>query len=158
MTSIPMVLFEDPGWRRFGPLTTLRPVWRLRLGMDTLEGAISRAMDRSPDIYLPRVDLKPLLREEYGEVALQLPARGDVVLVNGRAADHLPREALDPKYPHAVWTDGPDIVAARLPVRVASELLTRPAFDPADYTAQALLNLWKRRKSAKPLRVIESEG
>ncbi len=54
---VPYYLFEDPGWRRFGPLTTIRPVWSLRVGSETLLERITHQFDLTPSGFHPRAYL-----------------------------------------------------------------------------------------------------
>ncbi len=158
MTEVPYYLFEDPGWRRFGPLTTIRPIWKVRVGLDNLEANIARQMERTPSGYLPRETMNRLIQEEHGETSTYLPKKGEVLLVNGRAWRLLPKEGLDIKHPWAVWTDGGDVVAVRLPVNIAAKWLSQPLFDPEVYSSRKLLAIWSYEQTVPEVRVIETKG
>jgi len=157
MTGIPLYLFEDPGWRRFGPICSVRPTWELRLGLETLAERIARRLDLEPAGYFPRQALLPLVREAAGDPRIsQLPEKGDVFLVNGRTAGIVPIEGLDPACPWSLWTDGPDVVAAKLPARVAQRWLSHPTIDPEEYSARRLLAIWGQEKTAPSVQIYES--
>lgn len=156
MSQIPLYLFEDPGWRRFGPICTVRPTWDLRLGLETLDERISRHLDREPDGYIPRQHLLGIVREAKGSTrAGHLPDNGEVFLVNGRCVAQVPREGLDPKCSWTLWTDGPDVVAARMPAMVAKKWLSHPSFDPDEYSARRLLAIWGQVETAPSVQIYE---
>ncbi len=158
MTKIPLYLFEDPGWRRFGPLTSNRPVWALRMGRETFEQRICRMLDTTPSGYMTRELLTPMVNEQVGRVHVgKLPARGQILLVNGRAFDNIPARALDKDFPPTLWSDGPDVVAVRLPVRIAQKWLTTGRLiDPADYSARTLLSIWAQQKRVPEVQLEEA--
>ncbi len=155
MKQIPLILFEDPGYRRFGPLTTLRPVWDLVLGLETLGNRIARRFDAQPYSWIPRTELKDLVKETQGARATNLPTRDDVLLVNGRTIGDLPVEGLAPKTPHTLWVDGGDVVAARIPSSVARRWFKLPTQNPTDYSAQMLINLWTQESGAPEVEIHE---
>lgn len=155
MTTIPLVLFEDPGWRRFGPLTLLRPVWEMRLGSETIGERIASLLDRQPHTFVARSALDGVVVE--GNTA-KLPARGDVFLVNGRFAGEPFLEGLDPDCPPTIWTDGADVAAARVPAKVASKWFTKPFYDPREYNSHSLLNVWNTVDPAPSVRILEANG
>lgn len=158
MSNIPLYLFEDPGWRRFGPICTTRPTWELRLGLETLGDRIARRLDRQPDGVIPRQYLIPAMRDTYGSSHVgHLPDSGEVYLVNGRTIGAVPEEGLDPKCPWSLWTDGPDVVAVRLPAQVAKKWLSRPVYEPADYSARTLIAIWSQEKTAPTVQIYESK-
>ncbi|MFH0883808.1 MAG: putative sugar nucleotidyl transferase [bacterium] len=155
MSIPPLILFEDPGWRRFGPVAHLRPVWDLRIGLQTLGERISTLLDVPPQARIARSSIVGLL----GEMGTgQMPVTGDVFLVNGRFAGEPFTEGLAPDCPATVWTDGPDVAAARLPVDVARRWFSHPVYDPLDYTTQALLSAWNTVQAAPEVRVLEARG
>lgn len=157
--TVPLYLFEDAGWRRFGPVTALRPVWELRHGPETLGERIARRLDRQPAGFLPRAQLLPMQQELLGRDNVgQLPGDGEIYLVNGRLAGDVPSEGLDPDCPWTVWTDGPDVIAARLPAKVAKRWLSRPVHDPRDFNAHALLAVWNQEQTAPTVRMLEQEN
>ncbi len=157
MNKLPLYIFEDPGWRRFGPLTTLRPVWDLRIGLETLAERITRQLDISPSGYFPRTSLKPLVDEAKSGMMLQdIPSEGDVFLVNGRAVKNINTAGLAEKCPWTVWTDGPDIVAARLPADIARKWVTRDIYDPSEYSARALLAIWGIETTAPEVQLVDN--
>lgn len=158
MKSVPYFLFEDPGWRRFGPLASLRPIWKLRLGLKTIEETISTQMNATPTGFLPRVSLDRMVKEEYGEQAGYLPSQGDIFLVNSRAWKSLPKDAMEEKHPWTVWKDNQDLIAARLPVEVATKFLSQPVVNPDDYSVRSLLAIWSLQDSVPEIQVIEQPG
>lgn len=158
MRDVPLILFEDPGYRRFGPLTALRPVWDLVIGLETLANRIARRLDRQPSSWVPREDMKDLVKEQYGVRATHLPTKGDVYLVNGRVIGHVPREGLAPDCRHLVWTDGPDVIAARIPAKVARRWLKLPKQNPADFSAQMLVTIWGREMGTPEVEIREEKG
>lgn len=140
--TIPLYIFEDPGWRRFGPLVSNRPIWRLRLGLESIDQRVKRLLGNAPKGFLPRKDLVSLLQEESGDRSIcSLKRDGEVFLVNGRAVGILPATGLDSATTTSVWTDGPDVVAARIPMKTASKWLRKPKIDPCDYSSDVLLKL-----------------
>ncbi len=159
MADVPLVLFEDAGWRRFGPVTTLRPVWELRLGCETLAEAVSRKLDHTPDLYEPREELARLVEEGHGGAAVtQLPAKGDVFLVNGRCVGAVPAEGLDPGRPWSIWNDGDDTVAAKLPASVARAWLSQSRIDPENFTFRKLIALWSEEGKAPKVSIEAASG
>ncbi|MDP8206823.1 MAG: putative sugar nucleotidyl transferase [Candidatus Electryonea clarkiae] len=167
MAKIPLYLFEDPGWRRFGPLTTLRPVWDLRIGLETFLERITRLYDTTPSGYFPRKELYNTVKEanagsKVGEIKNRpydrLKADKEVLLVNGRCWKNLDKKGLASAYKWTIWTDGPDVVAARVPNEIARKWLSQDIHDPADYSARTLLAVWGIEKTAPEIRVVEIPG
>ncbi len=160
MSNIPLYLFEDPGWRRFGPLTSNRPVWKLRMGRKTLEERINGMINATPSGYIPRKVLTSLVEEQIGRTDIDsLPSRGQILLVNGRAFANIPSQAMEKDFPPTLWTDGPDVVAVRIPVRIAEKwLFSGRIDDPADYSARTLLNIWAQEKRVPEVQIEEVPG
>ena len=158
MSKVPLYLFEDPGWRRFGPLTTNRPVWDLRIGLDSLSERISRLLDTSADGFIPRASLDALVKYDLAASGItdkSLPKNGDVFIVNGRAWKNLDPKGLEKDHDHAIWTDGPDVVAARLPAGIARKWLSRSSNDPDEYSARTLLAIWGMQETAPSIEILE---
>ncbi|MBZ0263869.1 hypothetical protein K8I28_04300 [bacterium] len=153
METVPYYLFEDPGWRRFGPMTTLRPVWDIRLAGEKIHERISRQMDKIPAGFYPRETLQRIVRDEHGNDALKLPTRGEIFLVNARSWKAPPVEGIKKRHPWAVWTDGPDVVAARLPVSIAAKWLSQPVDDPDNFSVRKLLAIWSLEKNTPAVQV-----
>jgi len=87
-----------------------------------------------------------------------LPEEGNVFLVNGRFAGTPFAEGLEPGCPATLWTDGPDVAAARLPVEVAKKWFSQPVHDPKEYTAQSLLAIWNTVTPGPEVRILEAAG
>jgi len=155
MSTTALIIFEDPGWRRFGPLTDLRPIWDLRVGLQTLGDRISTKLDVVPAAQIARSGLKDIIGEaKVGKI----PARGDVYLVNGRFAGEIITEGLSEDQPYTIWTDGTDVAAAKIPAKVARKWFTKPSFDPRDYSAQSLLSAWNAIDPVPTVQIIEAKG
>jgi UDP-N-acetylglucosamine diphosphorylase / glucose-1-phosphate thymidylyltransferase / UDP-N-acetylgalactosamine diphosphorylase / glucosamine-1-phosphate N-acetyltransferase / galactosamine-1-phosphate N-acetyltransferase len=155
MSQIPLIVFEDPGFRRFGPLTSLRPVWDLIIGMETLGNRIARMLDTQPYSWIPRDSLRDLIKEKYGSRATNLPTKGDVFLVNGRIVGEIPTQGLQEESPYILYTEGPDIVAARMPAAVARHWLKTPKRNPVDFSAHMLLSVWTQIAGTPEVEVRE---
>ena len=158
MPRTPLYMFEDPGWRRFGPLTTLHPVWDLRLGAQSLHDLIVHLVDQVPTGYFPRPALQPLVALDRQKPTGEIRNRGDVLLVNGRAYSYLDKMKLRPKPKWSIWSDGDDVVAALVPAPVARKWLSADAMRPHDYSARNLLAIWNAEKKAPDVQVHELPG
>ncbi|HEX04891.1 MAG TPA: hypothetical protein ENH10_07010, partial [Bacteroidetes bacterium] len=155
MKQIPLILFEDPGYQRFGPLTSIRPVWDLLIGFETIGDRIARRLDIQPYSWIPRKDLRDIVKEQRGARATNLPTRGDVFLVNGRAIGDIPKEGLNENSPYIILTDGPDVVATRVPAVVARRWLKLPNHNPADFSAQMLITIWNQELGTPEIEIRE---
>lgn len=82
-----LVVFEDAGWRRLHPVTLSRPSFDCRVGVTTL-GRRLAAQFQQHEVkrvdYLCRAALRPLVEREETGHAVNHPAEGDVLFVNGR--------------------------------------------------------------------------
>jgi UDP-N-acetylglucosamine diphosphorylase/glucosamine-1-phosphate N-acetyltransferase len=158
MKQIPLILFEDPGYRRFGPLTSLRPVWELNIGLESLGNRIARLLDTQPYSFIPREDLRDYVKEQHGARATNLPTKGDVFLVNGRSTGDIQPESLNENSPYVIHTDGPDVVTARVPAQVARQWLKTPKRNPADYSASVLISVWNQISGTPEVDIRETKG
>lgn len=159
MKQLPLYLFEDPGWRRFGPLTTLRPIWELRIGLETQRERIVKLLDSTPTGLFPRPMLRPLVEEQEPDITVgKIKSRGDILIVNGRACNGLTTKMLDSTQTWTVWTDGPDVVAAKLPARIATKWLMQSGLNPMDYSTRTLLSIWGIEDTAPEVRLVELKG
>jgi len=81
------VVFEDAGWKPLYPLSLLRPVFDLRVGVTTLGRRLmaqmaARKLPRT--ILICREYLKPSLSRAYPGVPVnEIPAAGDLLFLNG---------------------------------------------------------------------------
>jgi UDP-N-acetylglucosamine diphosphorylase/glucosamine-1-phosphate N-acetyltransferase len=116
---------------------------------------ICESLDRQPHAQVTRQALGGILGDGGPG---KLPARGDVFIVNGRLTVAPPAEGLEKECPATIWTDGRDVAAARLPVKVAKRWFLRPLYDPAEYSAHALLNVWNTVETGPSVRMLEIPG
>jgi len=120
--KIPLYIFEDAKWKNFGPVASLRPVWDLRVGLETLAERISRKLSTSFQGYLPRPSLNKLVSQSVDGLAVgELPERGDVLIVNGRNLGEIPKDGLKSRLRWTLWLEKDSVVAARIPVDVAKK-------------------------------------
>ena len=153
MSTLPLILFEDPGWRHFGPITQLRPVWDLRYGLQTLGERLAVLLAVQPTARIARTEISTLIgKEGMGS----MPETGDVHLVNGRFSGQPFAEGVDAGFPATIWRDGQDVAAAKIPAEVARKWFTRPIFDPADFSADSLLE--ELKDAGVVPEILDSEG
>jgi len=81
-----LIIFEDPAFINFYPLTLSRPVFNLRCGAFRLREKIARRFDDYEIAYSCRPELAPLLKDETGRDVNHIEyAEGDrLIFVNGR--------------------------------------------------------------------------
>ncbi len=156
MESIPLYIFEDPGWRRFGPLTSLRPVWDISIGRKTLLDRISAQLNRQPDRLYPREELKQLVNSQADtKISDGDRAKKDVFLVNGRTMGKLPETSIIKSTEWSIWVEGSEVVAAKLPQDVATKWMMLPVINPDDYSADTLLSIWSQMYTTPEVKIRE---
>jgi UDP-N-acetylglucosamine diphosphorylase/glucosamine-1-phosphate N-acetyltransferase len=156
MDRVPLYIFEDPGWRRFGPLTSLRPVWDIRIGRRTIIDRISSQLNRQPDRLFPREELRQLVNSQNDTKHVPINnLKVDVFIVNGRTVGELPSNGLLKETEWSIWTEGQEVVAARLPLDVATKWMTLPVINPSDYSVDALVSIWSQMYTTPQIKIRE---
>ncbi len=110
-----IILFEDDGYRKLGPLTLNRPGYELKTGITSLAAKIIREYKGATVSYHVRTALADYYQEQVGDAKVNAAASDAALLVNGRIfatgdlAGKIPVDG-----PDAIFMQGDTVVAARL--------------------------------------------
>jgi UDP-N-acetylglucosamine diphosphorylase/glucosamine-1-phosphate N-acetyltransferase len=138
-----MIVFEDAGFARLGPLAQTRPVFELRCGTVSLLERHRRCLEADETAVLVRPELAALTRFTWPGQAVNEPVaagRDPVVLVNGRwlAPDEMP-PGLDE--PHGAFV-GEQLAYLVVPAGAADEL--------GPHNLARRLAAWREELPARP--------
>lgn len=82
--------YEDDGFRRFFPLSYMRPVYTLRAGIVPLYKRARRYFADAEFCFTAREQVSPLLAESYRDIPVNIIKKpeGDLLFLNGRLRDY----------------------------------------------------------------------
>jgi UDP-N-acetylglucosamine diphosphorylase/glucosamine-1-phosphate N-acetyltransferase len=110
------VIFEDGGYRSFGPLTALRPTFDLRCGALLLREKLELRRSGSPCVLIPRAELGEVVAEAYPGRGAEALTDGPTLLLSARVvADDGLLEAIAEPPGESLLTSGGAPVGAVLP-------------------------------------------
>ena len=110
-----IIIFEDDGYRKLGPLALNRPVYELKTGITSLAAKIARVYSGATVSFHTRTLLAAYYQEQVGGAKVNGATSEAALLVNGRvlAKDDLAAK-IPLEGPDAIYMQGDTVVAARL--------------------------------------------
>lgn len=110
-----IIIFEDDGYRKLGPLALNRPVYDLRTGISSLAEKIRRVYSGATVSYHTREFLADFYREQVGDAKVNGAATSAALMINGRvlAKDELAKK-IPVEGPDTIYLQGETLIAARL--------------------------------------------